>query len=61
LTRLSAIRILGTWTHRERITIKSDKLGGKPCIGGLWITVADVLGYMASAMSQKRSSATSRT
>jgi uncharacterized protein (DUF433 family) len=29
--------------YRERITIEPDKLGGKPCIRGLRITVHDVL------------------
>ena len=47
--------------YRERITIEPDKLGGKPCIRGLRITVYDVLDYLASGMSQERSSATSRT
>jgi uncharacterized protein (DUF433 family) len=38
---------------RDRITIESDKLGGKPCIRGLRITVYDVLDYLASGMSQE--------
>jgi uncharacterized protein (DUF433 family) len=38
--------------YRERITIEPDKLGGKPCIRGLRITVYDVLDYLASGMSQ---------
>jgi uncharacterized protein (DUF433 family) len=37
--------------YRERITIEPDKLGGKPCIRGLRITVYDVLDYLASGMS----------
>jgi uncharacterized protein (DUF433 family) len=38
--------------YRKRITIEPDKLGGKPCIRGLRITVYDVLDYLASGMSQ---------
>lgn len=36
----------------ERITIEPGKLGGKPCIRGLRISVEDVLGYLASGMSE---------
>jgi uncharacterized protein (DUF433 family) len=39
--------------YRERITIEPDKRGGKPCIRGLRITVYDVLGYLASGMSEE--------
>ena len=35
-----------------RITIEPDKMGGKPCIRGLRITVYDVLDYLASGMSE---------
>jgi uncharacterized protein (DUF433 family) len=38
--------------YRERITIDPDKRGGKPCIRGLRITVYDVLGYLASGMTE---------
>lgn len=38
--------------YRDRITIDPDKRGGKPCIRGLRITVYDVLGYLASGMSE---------
>jgi len=38
--------------YRERITIEPDKRGGKPCIRGLRITVYDILGYLASGMSE---------
>jgi uncharacterized protein (DUF433 family) len=34
------------------ITIEPGKRGGKPCIRGLRMTVADVLGYLASGMSE---------
>jgi uncharacterized protein (DUF433 family) len=38
--------------HREIITIEPDKMGGKPCIRGLRITVYDVLDYLASGMTE---------
>ncbi len=34
------------------ITIKPGKRGGKPCIRHMRITVADVLGWLASGMTQ---------
>ena len=39
--------------YRERITIDPDMRDGKPCIRGMRITVYDVLGYLASGMSQQ--------
>ena len=38
--------------YREIITVEPDKMGGKPCIRGLRITVYDVLDYLASGMSE---------
>jgi len=38
--------------YREVITIEPDKLGGKPCIRGLRISVSDVLDYLASGMTE---------
>lgn len=38
--------------YREIITIEPDKMGGKPCIRGLRITIYDVLDYLASDMSE---------
>jgi uncharacterized protein (DUF433 family) len=38
--------------YRERITIEPDKRSGKPCIRGLRMTVYDILGYLASGMSE---------
>jgi uncharacterized protein (DUF433 family) len=38
--------------YRERITINPDVRSGKPCIRGLRITVYDVLGYLASGMTE---------
>ena len=40
---------MGYW---ERMTIEPDKRGGKPCIHGFRITVYDILGYLASGMSE---------
>ena len=37
--------------YANRITINSEKRGGKPCIRGMRITVADILEYLASGMS----------
>ncbi|MFA5890991.1 MAG: DUF433 domain-containing protein, partial [Actinomycetota bacterium] len=38
--------------YHDRITIQPGKRGGKPCVRGLRITVSDVLGYLASGMSE---------
>lgn len=38
--------------YASLITIEPGKRGGKPCIRGLRITVADVLGYLESGMSE---------
>ncbi len=39
--------------YRHIITLEPGKRSGKPCIRGLRITVADVLDYLASGMSQE--------
>lgn len=39
--------------YLDRITIEPGKRGGKPCIRGLRITVADVLDYLAGGMSHQ--------
>ena len=39
--------------YRKIITIEPGKRGGKPCIRGMRITVADVLGWLALGMSQE--------
>ena len=41
-------------SYRDIITIEPGKRGGKPCIRGLRVTVSDVLGYLASGMSQEQ-------
>jgi uncharacterized protein (DUF433 family) len=38
--------------YHSIITIEPDKMGGKPCIRGLRITVYDVLDYLASGMTE---------
>jgi len=38
--------------YRQIITIESGKMGGKPCIRGMRITVYDVLDYLASGMTE---------
>lgn len=35
------------------ITIEPGKRGGKPCVRGMRITVADVLGWLASGLSHE--------
>ena len=37
--------------YHKIITIEPGKRGGKPCIRGLRITVADVLDYLAAGMT----------
>lgn len=39
--------------YRKIITIEPGKMGGKPCIRGLRITVYDVLDYLASGMTEQ--------
>jgi uncharacterized protein (DUF433 family) len=38
--------------YREIITIEPGRMGGKPSIRGMRITVYDVLDYLASGMSE---------
>ena len=37
---------------RNLITSEPGKRGGRPCVRGMRITVADVLSYLAAGMSQ---------
>ena len=41
-------------SNLDRITIEPGKRSGKPCIRGMRITVADVLGYLASGMTDQQ-------
>ena len=36
----------------DRITWNPNQMNGQPCIRGMRITVADVLGYLAAGMSE---------
>src|SRR3982751_163777 len=38
--------------YRKIITIEPGKMGGKPCIRGMRMTVFDVLAYLPSGMTQ---------
>ncbi len=38
--------------YREIITLEPGKRGGRPCIRGMRIAVADVLGWLAAGMSE---------
>jgi uncharacterized protein (DUF433 family) len=38
-------------TYQDIITIEAGKRGGRPCVRGLRIAVADVLGWLAAGMS----------
>lgn len=40
--------------YNDRITIDVARRGGKPCIRNLRIAVHDILGYLASGMSQEQ-------
>ncbi len=39
--------------YRKCITLEPGKRGGKPCTRGMRITVYDVLGWLASGMSEE--------
>ena len=38
--------------YHKIITVEPGKMGGKPCIRGMRITVYDVLDYLASGMTE---------
>jgi uncharacterized protein (DUF433 family) len=38
-------------TYQDIITIEAGKRGGRPCVRGLRIAGADVLGWLAAGMS----------
>lgn len=39
--------------YRDRITIEPGKRGGRPCVRSMRITVYDVLGWLASGMTEQ--------
>lgn len=39
--------------YQDYLTIEPGKMGGKPCIRGMRMTVYDVLDYLASGMTQE--------
>jgi uncharacterized protein (DUF433 family) len=39
--------------YQRIITIEPGKRGGRPCIRGMRITVADILGWLAAGMSHQ--------
>ncbi len=42
---------MASFDYRKHITMEPGKMGGKPCIRGMRITVYDVLDYLASGMT----------
>jgi uncharacterized protein (DUF433 family) len=38
--------------YRRHITIEPGKMGGKPCVRGMRITVSNILDYLAAGMSE---------
>ena len=40
-------------SYQDIITIDAGKRGGRPCVRGLRIGVADVLGWLATGMSEQ--------
>ena len=40
-------------TYQDVITIESGKRGGRPCVRGMRIAVADVLGWLAAGISEQ--------
>ena len=49
----SGVNLFSHMKYEDIITIESGKRGAKPCIRGMRITVYDVLGYLASGMTQE--------
>jgi uncharacterized protein (DUF433 family) len=41
-------------TYQDIITIESGKRGGRACIRGMRIAVADILGWLAANMSHEQ-------
>ena len=42
-----------TQSYQHIITIEPGKRGGRPCIRGMRIAVADILGWLAAGMSHE--------
>ena len=40
--------------YQSVITIEAGKRGGRPCVRGMRISVADVLGWLAAGMSHEQ-------
>jgi len=40
--------------YQQIVTIEPGKRGGRPCVRGLRIAVADVLGWLAAGMSHQQ-------
>lgn len=40
-------------SYHDRITIEPGKRGGRPCVRSMRITVYDVLGWLASGMTEQ--------
>jgi len=49
--RLAKAPGVRSMNYQDIITIEPGKRGGRPCIRGLRITVADVLGWLAAGLS----------
>jgi uncharacterized protein (DUF433 family) len=41
-------------SYQDIITIEPGKRGGRPCVRGLRIAVADVLGWLAAGLSHEQ-------
>jgi uncharacterized protein (DUF433 family) len=53
LARTAGAAYLPAMNYQQIITLEPGKRGGKPCIRRMRITVADVLGWLASGMSHQ--------
>lgn len=52
MTARGADRSLSGMASQDRITVDPAVRFGKPCVRGTRLTVGDVLGYLASGMSE---------
>jgi len=46
--------VVSRMNYQDIITIEPGKRGGRPCIRGMRIAVADVLGWLASGMTHEQ-------